>query len=381
MSKVLIIESDAPVARALADALGASGIESQITADGTEGLTLAKSETPVLIVLCVELSRVSGYSICNKLKKDPELGRIPLILTSSQATEETFEQHKKLKTRAEAYLKKPYSDAEIMRLVSQYVGGVGGSSSDDVEVSLDDVSVEIDGIEKGSELDFSVEADDPAPAMFDAPAAKPAPVARPAPVRAAFDETLMDVAPTARTAATPRPTLTGVGSNSVSDAASEQLRNENRQLRQKVQKLEQTLEQKEIEFNDRLLQESARSREGVELKKKLTTIERDIAKHQQAADKGKTDAAAAVQEAERLRQEIKAAEGERQAMAEKMGQLVDKVKSLAAERDGIAQEVERLTQAQDAAARDLETAQKMREKAKKAVDIATQLIEETGLLQ
>src|SRR5262249_48780842 len=134
---------DAAVARALTDTLADKGIDSRVTADGNEGLALARTESPSLIVLCVELSRVSGYSICNKLKKDPELGSIPLILTSSQATEETFEQHKKLKTRAEAYLKKPYSDAEIMGLITQYMGG-GSGGSDDVEVSLDDVSVEIE---------------------------------------------------------------------------------------------------------------------------------------------------------------------------------------------------------------------------------------------
>src|SRR5687768_1838182 len=121
MSKVLIIESDAAVARSLADNLGAAGIESQITADGTEGLTLAKSAQPDLIVLCVELARVSGYSICNKLKKDPALASVPLILTSSQATEETFEQHKKLKTRAEGYIKKLYEMSQLLALLGEFV--------------------------------------------------------------------------------------------------------------------------------------------------------------------------------------------------------------------------------------------------------------------
>src|SRR5687768_10647967 len=142
MSKVLIIESDAAVARSLADNLGAAGIESQITADGTEGLTLAKSAQPDLIVLCVELSRVSGYSICNKLKKHPELARIPLILTSDKATEETFEQHKKLKTRAEQYLKKPFTMAEMMEILGQYIT-LGAGGGDDVEVSLDDMDVDL----------------------------------------------------------------------------------------------------------------------------------------------------------------------------------------------------------------------------------------------
>src|SRR5208283_4810706 len=62
MAKVLIIESDAAVAKELSDALKDKGIEAQVCPDGTEGLDLAKKIRPGLIVLCVELSRGSGYS-------------------------------------------------------------------------------------------------------------------------------------------------------------------------------------------------------------------------------------------------------------------------------------------------------------------------------
>src|SRR5690606_33848581 len=68
MAKVLIIESDAAVARALESSLADIGFEAHVTADGTEGLNLARTLAPQVIVLCVELSRVSGYSVCNKLK-------------------------------------------------------------------------------------------------------------------------------------------------------------------------------------------------------------------------------------------------------------------------------------------------------------------------
>ena len=108
MASALIIESDTAFAQQLQSAFGARGVDVTLTADGNEGLSKAHELKPDVIVLCVELSGVSGYSICNKLKKDPELAAIPLVLTSSQATEETFEQHKKLKNRADAYLRKPY---------------------------------------------------------------------------------------------------------------------------------------------------------------------------------------------------------------------------------------------------------------------------------
>ena len=105
MTKVLIIDSELSSIQALRDALVEQGVDTTVVADGNEGLNMVRSFQPDAIVLCVELSRVSGYSICNKLKKDPALSSIPLVLTSSQATEETFEQHKRLKTRAEGYVR------------------------------------------------------------------------------------------------------------------------------------------------------------------------------------------------------------------------------------------------------------------------------------
>src|SRR5688572_1613902 len=75
---------------------------------------------------------MSGYSICNKLKKDNDLKGIPLIITSKEATPETFAQHKKLKTRAEDYLIKPFSDAELIEKIGALIplpaGGTNGAA-------------------------------------------------------------------------------------------------------------------------------------------------------------------------------------------------------------------------------------------------------------
>ena len=370
MPTVLIIESDAAVAKHLTILLGAKRIESKVTSDGTEGVNLARTAQPAVIVLCVELSRVSGYSICNKLKKDPDLGKIPLILTSSQATEETFEQHKKLKTRAEAYLKKPFGDAEIMGLINEYISG-GGAAAD--EVSLDEVSVEIDdaAAPTGSSVDVDsvvfggnagLDLEEPAP---------PKPASRPS----ASDTVVMTKPALAVARAAARP------ATAASDGQLEHVRNESRQLRQKIQQLEQQLEQKELEFNDRLLQESSRGREAVDARKKLAGLERDMAKYKDAAEKAKLEVEQARAELEHSKHEGKSVDAEKQTMMTKIGQLVDKVKALAAERDGLQQEVERLQGELAEVREETENAVKVREKAKKAVDIALQLLGETGLVQ
>lgn len=131
MSKtILLIENDAPFAEETSGALEAMGYQVHVTGDGKEGLDLAKDLKPDAIVLCVELPKLSGYSICNKLKKDEALKAIPLILTSSEATEEVFEDHKKLKVRAEDYLIKPYVSAALLEKLMGLIGMPEGGAAD-----------------------------------------------------------------------------------------------------------------------------------------------------------------------------------------------------------------------------------------------------------
>src|SRR5512138_1350703 len=120
--KILLIENDSSFAAGISESLEASGFEVRVTGDGKEGLDLARETAPEAIVLCVELPGVSGYLVCQKLKKDEALKAVPLVLTSAEATEETFEKHRTLKARADEYLLKPYTPAALVEKLGALVG-------------------------------------------------------------------------------------------------------------------------------------------------------------------------------------------------------------------------------------------------------------------
>ncbi|HEY6100667.1 MAG TPA: response regulator [Anaeromyxobacter sp.] len=120
--KILFIENDSSFAGGVAESLEASGFEVRVTGDGKEGLDLAREWSPSAVVLCVELPGMSGYLVCQKLKKDDELKALPLVLTSAEATEETFEKHRTLKARADEYLLKPYAPHDLVEKLGALVG-------------------------------------------------------------------------------------------------------------------------------------------------------------------------------------------------------------------------------------------------------------------
>jgi len=148
-TKVLVFESDAAFAGELRTELGRLGMVAQVVDDGYAGLMAAASERPDLILLSIELPRMNGFSVCNKLKKDPALKDVPLIIMSSDSSEETFDQHRKLRTRAEDYVRKPIAFGELLEHMRPFVkvenGRLSGRAEDDA-IIIDD-EVELDGVE------------------------------------------------------------------------------------------------------------------------------------------------------------------------------------------------------------------------------------------
>ncbi|MEO1334001.1 MAG: response regulator, partial [Myxococcota bacterium] len=118
---VLIIDADEEFAGRLKSTLESFGARVEVTGDGRAGLDMARINVPDAIVVCVELPRMSGYSICAKLKKDPTLKTVSLVITSAEATQETFEHHKKLKNRAEEYLRKPFTPESLVETLRPYI--------------------------------------------------------------------------------------------------------------------------------------------------------------------------------------------------------------------------------------------------------------------
>lgn len=152
--KILLIENDAAFAGELSRALEASGFEPHVSADGKDALDLARELAPEAIVLCVELPGMSGYLVCQKLKKDEALRGVPLVLTSAEATEETFEKHRTLKARADEYMLKPFEPAALVEKLGALVGLPEGAPA-----AADDREEEVVNLEEETGLEATAEGE------------------------------------------------------------------------------------------------------------------------------------------------------------------------------------------------------------------------------
>src|SRR5262249_27896666 len=110
----LVFESDPAFAGELRTELGRLGLVAQVVDDGYTGLMAAASDKPDLILLSLELPHITGFSVCNNLKQYPALRHVPLIRMSSESSDDTFEQPRKLRPRAEDSVPKPIAFGELL---------------------------------------------------------------------------------------------------------------------------------------------------------------------------------------------------------------------------------------------------------------------------
>jgi len=87
--------------------------------NGEEGLVAAAREQPDLIVLDVTMPVMDGVTMLVKLKEDPELRRIPVIMLTAEAGHENVAEIGKLGARD--YLIKPFRENQLIERVSRIV--------------------------------------------------------------------------------------------------------------------------------------------------------------------------------------------------------------------------------------------------------------------
>ena len=121
--QVLIVD-DYPGARYLRSrVLSDGGYEVLEASTGAEALNIARALLPSLILLDVNLPDISGFEVCEQLKKDSATAAIPVIhITGAWLSEQ--DRQRGLASGADAYLVEPVDDATLLRNVVMLIESV-----------------------------------------------------------------------------------------------------------------------------------------------------------------------------------------------------------------------------------------------------------------
>lgn len=85
MSKILLVEDNEMNRDMLSRRLARRGFEVVIATDGQQGVAMARSETPDVIVMDMSLPVLDGWEATRRLKAAPETSSIPIVALTAHA--------------------------------------------------------------------------------------------------------------------------------------------------------------------------------------------------------------------------------------------------------------------------------------------------------
>ena len=86
--------------------------------DGEQGVATALHEMPDLILMDVQLPKLSGLEATRKLRADPKTAHIPIVTVTSFAM--SGDDQKAKDAGATGYLAKPYSPRELLQMIRKF---------------------------------------------------------------------------------------------------------------------------------------------------------------------------------------------------------------------------------------------------------------------
>jgi len=112
MSKILLVDDDVDLAELIQTKLNAEGHQTSVINTGEGAFEYAKQVKPDICILDIMLPGSTGYQICRKLRKDPELYRCAVLILTALGEEPEILHG--LEQGADDYLVKPFRLERLM---------------------------------------------------------------------------------------------------------------------------------------------------------------------------------------------------------------------------------------------------------------------------
>jgi two-component system cell cycle response regulator DivK len=120
MSKrILVVEDQDDNRRIIRDLLASAGYELIEATDGEAGVRMAESERPDLILMDIQLPVLDGHEATRRIKAEPELRAIPIIVVTSYAL--SGDEAKAVAAGADGYVAKPFSPRQLLAMIRKFL--------------------------------------------------------------------------------------------------------------------------------------------------------------------------------------------------------------------------------------------------------------------
>ena len=110
--RVLLIDDDFAITKALTVRLRAMGYTVEAASDGRSGQAAAEAFRPDVILLDIRMPDLTGFEVCRWLKAQPHLADTPVIFLSANITDDN--RREAIDAGSAAFLAKPYEAKQVI---------------------------------------------------------------------------------------------------------------------------------------------------------------------------------------------------------------------------------------------------------------------------
>jgi DNA-binding response OmpR family regulator len=121
---IVIAEDEPSILESLEFILRRAGWSIHSVSDGDAALDAVRRLRPRIVVLDVMLPRRSGFDVLKHIRADADMRPIPVLILTAKGQQQDRRIAEEL--GADAFVTKPYANAEVVGVVRQLLGGSGG---------------------------------------------------------------------------------------------------------------------------------------------------------------------------------------------------------------------------------------------------------------
>lgn len=130
MTKVLVIDDEAPIRLLCRVNLEAEKMQVLEAADGESGVEIARTEKPDVVLLDVMLPGMDGWQVAERLVEDETTSQIPLVFLTARA--ELRDRARGLELGGVDYITKPFNPLDLAPVIEGLLERVRRGERDDL---------------------------------------------------------------------------------------------------------------------------------------------------------------------------------------------------------------------------------------------------------
>jgi len=118
--RVMIVEDEPNIVESLSFVFSREGWQVAAALDGEPAIERLLSEPPDVLVLDVMLPPLNGFEVLKRLRSEPSLKHLPVLVLTAKGQEK--DRHTAMRLGADAFVTKPFSNRDIVQQVRELAG-------------------------------------------------------------------------------------------------------------------------------------------------------------------------------------------------------------------------------------------------------------------